>query len=367
MYYIFLIIILLFAIYEVVTNKRNKLIFDVLFVGLTIMLCLRYGQGQDYFSYMYIYYNEPFYNYKEVLSTNDIGFYSLSFLCGTILSLDFEWFVAIIGIISMSLFYRFFTRECEYSILSLFGLYCTAFIVYMTSAMRQGLAMSIYVAFALPYLYEKKWTRYILIVLLCASFHASALILLIAPLFYSMDSRLLKITIIITSLVLMFLGATFFDSSTVNAFLADADHDKIEENTQWVSKIMRTIYMLPILFIVYNVKNEQLQRQINLFICILVIYAVFSFMNDIATRLWGYALPFFWIILSLLKQDKLSFRKNVCHTWYIVLVIMLFFNTLYNDANSYKHGVTMWTFPYFSVFEKQEVHQHMQYYNYLGY
>ncbi len=370
MYYIAFVVLLFFAIVEIITNKKEKQIFDVLFVGLTIMLCLRYGQGQDYFSYMYTYYNEPFYNYKEVLSSNDIGFYSLSYLCKNVMLLNFEWFAAIVGIISMLMFYKFFQRDCNYSILSLFAFYCFVFFIYLTSAIRQGLAMGIYVAFALPYAYDKKWVKYMLVVLISTSFHSSCLILLAVPLFYTLNNRLVKIGIILVSFAIMLFGTNLINLSSINYFLQNTlNHTGISEGDYLEGKIMRIVYTLPILLFLYKFDNEKMQRLFNLYICGLFIYSIFSFIQEIATRLWGYATPFLLAIIFSFRKDVIKFRRNVLLTWYMILAIVVFFNNIshFIEYSYNKQHVTVFTYPYFTVFDKQEAHHHIQYYNYINY
>ena len=123
MYYIIFLTLLFFAIREIYTRKINKQIFNVLFLLLTLMACLRYGQGQDYFAYMFLYNHADnfYFNYKEVLAGSDPGYYILEYFIGHGgLNLDFGWFIAIVSIITMSCWYKFFARDCEYSVLSLF-------------------------------------------------------------------------------------------------------------------------------------------------------------------------------------------------------------------------------------------------------
>ena len=59
------------AFVETLRDKTPKWLLWGVFSLLTAMLCLRYGQGSDYFSYGHIYYELPT-NYFAALEAREI-------------------------------------------------------------------------------------------------------------------------------------------------------------------------------------------------------------------------------------------------------------------------------------------------------
>ena len=103
MYYIPLLILMGFSAFETIRgNKKNRL-FLIAFCGLTLMLCLRYGQGTDYFGYMI--------NYDTRDEHSEIGFVLISQLCRRI-GISYEFFTIIVSLCQMLCLYR---AVCLYS------------------------------------------------------------------------------------------------------------------------------------------------------------------------------------------------------------------------------------------------------------
>ena len=82
LYHIIFIFLLLGAVVEHVRCKTPKRLFWAAGVLLTVFLCLRFGQGQDYFNYANIYYNLPTNPIQALLFTNIHSELGWKFLCG---------------------------------------------------------------------------------------------------------------------------------------------------------------------------------------------------------------------------------------------------------------------------------------------
>lgn len=172
------------AVWEAYRNETPQWLFYGLFGALTAMLCLRYGQGSDYFSYGHIYYELPT-NLLAAFGAKEIhGEWGWKSLCvlGRWLQMPYPAFVLVISLAMMGLYWRFLTRFCEKPLLALLLGWHTLYLTYFFGILRQGLAIALFLGLLLEWLQNRRYPRYVLGCLVCASFHSSALVLLALPL-----------------------------------------------------------------------------------------------------------------------------------------------------------------------------------------
>lgn len=145
---------------------------------LTVLLCLRFGQGTDYVTYHAIYETIPV--------TVDL---SHGYICGyypeigwrlvsavfKLLHIPFQGFAVALGLADMVLLHRFLERYVPQKVAGLFLAYPVLFLVYMVSGLRQGLAICIFLGIALPFYLEKKWIPYAAAVVFAMSFHKAGI------------------------------------------------------------------------------------------------------------------------------------------------------------------------------------------------
>src|ERR1035437_1573173 len=171
MYHIIFIILLLTAIFEKFI-KLDKKITSLIYILLLCFLIFRYGQGSDYFNYIYLIESLAN-NFKAALLnnnigtiTNEIGFTFISYFWIKILNFSPELLVAFISGISFILVYKFIKRYSERPILSLFIFYCVFYLIYPFSAIRQAICLSVFIYYMTPLLYERKYVKYYFLALL---------------------------------------------------------------------------------------------------------------------------------------------------------------------------------------------------------
>ena len=130
-------------------RKSNKIIFEGLFILLTAMAVFRYGQGQDYFGYQLSYDHEvgAGYSLADIFSRGDPGF-RVTMHYAKLLGVSFEMFASFVGLLTMLLFYVFLKKQCKSSVFAFLFFYCVVWIIYVIGALRQGLAMGVWLCFA---------------------------------------------------------------------------------------------------------------------------------------------------------------------------------------------------------------------------
>lgn len=119
--------------------------------------------------------------------------------------LSFPLFKMLVYAVCTILIYKgliaFVSRKDAAFIMALLYIIAPFYLIY-ESAFRQAITISIFI-FSLQYLKEKKYIKYIVIILLAATFHISALLLLILPLFYKWHKRTFFFDISLISIIMV--------------------------------------------------------------------------------------------------------------------------------------------------------------------
>ena len=181
--------------YEKSTSKNAQMVFySVAFLIPFSFLAIRYDIGTDYQHYVDYFY--------KIASGNIVfkepGYLLVNYLL-SYFDLDVQWLFVFFGLFMMLFFYKALPRDGfamgVFLFIALFYLYQGY------SVMRQGLAIAI-MAYAMKYIYHKKFLPYLLWAIFAMMFHLStALILLIMYPFANMRTN--RIVLIIT--IILFL------------------------------------------------------------------------------------------------------------------------------------------------------------------
>lgn len=172
------------AIAEHIRKKTPKGLFVLMYAVLTAMLCLRFGQGTDYFSYASIFRYLP----PDPIAALDATNHSepgWKFLNATfkMIGVSYPIFISILSLGMMALFLRFLNRFCgQKKFLALVLSYHTLYMSYFMSAIRQGVLIAVLLGVLLQWLMDGKFIRFYLVTLLLTTIHSIALIITLLPL-----------------------------------------------------------------------------------------------------------------------------------------------------------------------------------------
>ena len=169
LYHILFACLLLGVFIELSHKETPKVYFNICFSVLTLMLCLRFGQGADYYSYNSIFTTMPL-TLPELLTYRfgkvEIGW---RFLCAAfkLLGCSFPFMIFVLAILEMLLFLRFINRYCKYKLFALFLGYHTFYLTYLFGALRQALVIALFLGLLLEWLLQGKYLRYCVAVCVC--------------------------------------------------------------------------------------------------------------------------------------------------------------------------------------------------------
>lgn len=379
MFYIIIFLILCcFSYCEYKGINLPRFIFELLFSLITVITILRYGQGTDYFSYMYQYYLTPSLgNVSSVFDINTHGEIGYKILSSSFraFGISFVVFVGIIGFITMVLIYKFIKGFSKLPITSLTLFYVLFYLVYVLSGIRQGLALAMFVGIALPFYKKKKYFGFILTILFAATIHSSVLItLLIIPLDKLEISYKIYGTIILVGLIIMI---TNVDIKIIN-LLPDILSSKVLH--YWELKgiplfaLANRLVMLCIILISSHYVNSKapdiiLYKKVYILGFILFILTIKSI--TISSRISIY-MKFLEIILIpnlvfMLKAQGTKFKSLQLWSVSLIIAFVLLLKTLnaFLSEGDYFSNISLFKYPFINVFHRERIWEYREPSKYL--
>lgn len=358
MYYIIYLIILVGALQEAVSHKRNKALFKFAYTALFLLAVFRYGQGQDYFNYEGVYHEVTVYTKQSLLGIfliDDVGYALLNYIAIS-LNFSYELFMAIITTLSMAMFYSFLRNSCNYSMVGLLIFYSVIYMIYPLSITRQGLCMSFFLCFMYPLLQRQQTKKFYLLTLLISTIHASSLIFLLFPTIYKLKaSNMTLLKIFMLSIIFLFFSMNLMSYIPI-AFIQDRMKTYLFEASSnlILAKIVRLVLVLPLLILPPILFKDTLTNKNRLlFYFGFFIYSVLSFSELASSRLWGYFLGIECIIISNLSLSKIKSKLKVLTVYfYIFLSVVLWIKDIDAAIKQGKYkNCTALTYPYVSILE----------------
>lgn len=369
--YLFIgIILTVFSIIEL-TNKGKvpNMLFNACWLLMTVVLCIRFGQGSDYFGYWLNFSSvEASGSYiVNQMGHEELGWYMLSLLFVK-LGLPFTFFVGFVAFVSMVLIYIAINKHAKNKILCLLLFYPEAYLTYCCSGMRQGLVLCFFLAFMIDMLLKKQYKKYYFFSFLMMLFHTAAIVLFVVPTFLQMK---IKVSISwyflapIFSVVLYASGMVVTMSSSVGASESYASG-----SFSFLGLLLRVV-MFFIICKMYNAGvDKKTDLMFNVYHCGFLVYLALFLSSMLSQRL-TVPLKSVEIILipTLLYSNQVSIVRGLKalkakYTGYAFSVIIIMAVMFTKNLNSYiKQGkypehMTVFSYPYVTVFNAQEIYKY---------
>lgn len=368
MFYIIVFLILSLLSYFEYKGKYFKyLTFKNLSVILTIISIIRFGQGSDYFAYLDIYsVVPPISRFSEAAAFEYRVEPTYLFLCSIFKTLDvrFEIFIAIIAIVIMTLIYKFIRDYSKMPITSITIFFALYYLIYVFSAIRQGIAMALFLALGIPFLKDRKYIRFIIVVLIAATMHSSILIvILLIPIFELNISKKLWGTFIAVALLVMATGLDIKIIGLLPQFLSS----RIVVYWGQMSIPLLAIgnRLVVLLLILYFSSKIELDKDTNMmkriYIISFILYILTIKSSVISSRISVYMKVFEIIIIPnmvmLLKNQ--GYYKKAVMLFFVTIILML--GLLVKNLSSfvyegsYNSSVKFYSYPYITIFDKESI------------
>lgn len=360
MYYLILTIGLILAL----LNRR--FLFWIYASIITTMLAIRYGVGSDYFSYEFLYSRlQPTWmlEYKFGIDEQEQGFRVLGAFIKE-MGLTYQQYLTVFAIVTIfftALIMLKYSRNPTLSLMIYFSFY---YLTWPMSGIRQALAMAIGMYFLLQYIEKKNTVKFVIIALILAQVHSSALVLLIFMVISHLNlnkKKLTAISLFSIGLSILPLGLLISNLTVLPVFNRIIPYMDLDMSLSLsildFQSISRLVFLL-FAFIVYERVSSQgpIQKTIiNLYIMSFALYFAMQFSELAAARMsvYGRFLDTIIIVnvLYLLKQSKAQIL-------YLNFVFILCAAYLTKDLNSmtkdFVDGHNRTVTPYVHTFNKED-------------
>ncbi|MDM0488382.1 EpsG family protein [Clostridium perfringens] len=348
-------------------NLKMKYIAGLFFIILTLMSSLRYGSGTDYFSYMWHYNINPTNIVDAVnLSSNmNIG-YRIIMAIAKALNLEFESFIGIISIIIMITYMIIIYKNSKMPMVSILIFYGFYQPIYVNSAIRQGIAMVIFLIAFFRYFKNGKFFKYIILVCLGGLFHYSILIVLIVPFIdylYKKRFKDLKFNIIILliSLISFMLNGEIILVKMASFVGINIPYSSGNSN---VLAIFLRIILITIVFVLYVNSDKRLvsefdKKCIYIYFINTVIFIAVSNMGILSRMIDFLSLLDIFIFancISYLRDKKI--RAIVSFVLIFILAIVFCKDQISFLAQGNYFSNNLFDYPYVSIFNKNDIYKY---------
>ena len=381
MYILVGLVITVFAFLELVNKRfrKSNVIFYLLAILLTCILCFRYGQGTDYIEYQLQFeiIDITAETLVNQLEHGEIGWF-LIMLGFKKIGFSFDWFIIVLSLVMMFFTIKSIKKYSPYKIFSLLLLYPTYYLTYYFSVLRQGLVLCLFICFGINFLIEKKYIRYYILVVILCLFHFSAFLLLLLPFFYRLHKQSIPFLLLVSLMLSIIVGYTGALRIAFQLVGAHTDYLKISISIQGI--ILRLI-VYGLIYYLYSVykdncvhDNETIRYLFNFYTIGVVFFLLLSFSSNLSQRI---TMPIKAIELLLLPMllYKIRFKQWVDNpknknllvhfvnmSSVVSLVIIAIMNVelvkniySYISQGNYFSWVNPFNYPYISIFDKDKI------------
>ena len=351
MWYLFFFLCLLFAsIYQLRTKKEFNKLYYALWLLLTVMLCFRYAQGTDYLTYEFRYYQGDHGMFERG--------YQLLAQIFRLAHMDFSIFVMCIGLINMVCLNRFIKRYSSCTILSLLIAYPTLYLTYFFSALRQGIAISLFLGLMLECLEKKKYIFYYLLAFVAISFHKTSAIFLVVPIGIKFKEKSYYYILALAGIFAAASRGPWFQKLCI--FLFGKQGAAYTKHTSFfIWGTLERCVLFALIYFLYHVTNSK-EKENNFQDLLYKVYFM-GFIGNIAfsqyfgSRLFG-GFKFVEVVLLANLIINIGFRllkQGVMMFMSAYLALMVFKNiTTYIDQGRYG-DISPFEYPYISILNKE--------------
>lgn len=351
------------AVAEHVKKKTPRWLFFLLFAALTAILCLRFGQGTDYFSYASIYRYLP----ADPIAALDARNHSepgWKFLCASfkMLGVSYPIFVSILSLAMMLLLLRFINRFCgERKLLALVILYHTFYMTYLMSTLRQGLVIAVFLGVMLSWLMERKYVRYCLLSVLLATLHSVGIVLLLLPVVNGIHLKVKHMVCLVVVGLLLGLVLSAVDIGVILRQFVDIYYLK-ESELSLVALLERIVSFGVVTFCYYLYlggnepePGDRIHSIYKIYALGILLYGLLMWSPLISSRTI-YVMKVVEVLLICVCISRCKKAGVIVLSYFLLLSGLLYVKNVdsYLDQGRYKNA-TVLDYPYVTIFNQKDI------------
>ncbi len=364
-YHLVFFLLLAGAVAEHFRGKTPKFLFALSFLALAALLCLRFGQGSDYFSYASIY---------RSIGTNPIqAFFSSGhtepgwkMLCSIFQALGavFPVFIFFLSLYMMVMLLRFVNRfggnrKCLMLVLCHHTLYMT----YFMSGLRQAVVVVTFLAILLPWLLEGKYIRYFVGAALLISIHTVALALFLMPLIKGLRFNFRQLVALVAAGFMVGILLSVINVGLILRKLLKVYTYYLTGRNISIFAILERVASFAVVTLCLYVymdgiepkQNDPMLVVFKIYCLGLFIYGVLMWSQLISSRTI-YVFKIVEVVLLCTCIDKCKKSRTLVFLFCIILSSVLYFKNIgsYLTQGGYKNASII-NYPYVTVFNQTDI------------
>ncbi len=327
--YIFLFIIIITGIisFDFVQKKQTKKMVVIFIIGFIILFqgLRSFDVGRDLQNYMRNYYSLESFSIIDLFKYNDSEY--LYFLVGkffNFLNLDFRIMLFFTSFMTYGLLGIMSYKYSKNPVMSIFIFITLGLFVFSLSGLRQSIAIGISLI-AFHYIKNKKFIKYLILIIIAALFHESAIFTLPIYFLYNAKKRSNLQLASIPIFIIVFIFRQ--EITTYITHLYNPDHNIIETGARNMMLLFIIIYIAS-MYVTKITDNDFVYRlQRILFAAILVqMMATYSqTVSRLGYYYYSYLILLIPELISLIKEKEYKFALQSA---FIVVFTLLFFNNI---------------------------------------
>ena len=341
-------------------NTFIRIYTFTVYAVIAAMLCLRFGQGTDYFSYRSMFdavstfdgllsyhHGEPLWLFLCYVFNNAAELLEIGRGGG-----GFTLFIAAVSLAEMAMIWNFIRRCSANFAMSVMLFLPVTFMIYFCNLLRQGLAMSIFMCYGTRYIERKEWSRYIFICIILSMIHTVSMIYFAVPvvLRFRLDS------IIIGSIMCAFVGM-------IVLVLLEGIIPYIGANDQgYVAPVERLLSFMVICVVyrsLYGRKNVAWWMKLYCFGTGLYFVCLSSSLLSSRLAACFKALEMIIVPALMTRRSKYRFMLEI---YFFVLSAIMFAHSIYGEAvNGGYASSNPIEYPYVSIFNARDIYNYRMY------
>jgi hypothetical protein len=328
-------------LYEKSEDSKRVVFYGMAFLVPLVFISLRFNMGTDYPNYVEIFYDIASGNYLRTEPA-----YTLLNIVVYELGLDVQWVFSVMGFLTLLFTYKSFPKDGFAFAVFLFIL--IHYFIGSFHMIRQGLATAI-MAYAMIYIYEKNFLKFVFFTVLATAFHLATGVILFTTYFFANKkiNRFVLIFIIMLAFIIVQQGLLTKGATTVinviapaySYYLSGRFGASVEGSYGMVAPLMQALIAISVIF--FRERIIEKYPIANIYINLYVLYIVFYFFRfeiNIFNRLqYAFVYPF---ILSLVYFSKTFHAKGRVFILLLLglLYYMIFLRFIYNGDINDEHS-----------------------------
>jgi len=306
------------------------------------------------FNFKEALYNPSWYIFNGISKSINDSFYTFQFLHAIVVNVVIFWFID-----------KYAVKR--YAVLPFyFFLY---FVYFNMEILRESLAIAVFLT-ALPAFFNKNWIKYYVLALLAMSFHNSAMVILVFPLFYLKLGIRYQILIFILSCIItsVLVSGNFLFMLGLDKIFGSNSLFYLNKEMNLSGSIFQLLKLVPVYCIYYVSIKKKLETNFDKFIFPYIIIGiasafipgVYRFMNYFAIPILIYCVNQLYVFYTRRQINAMSFFKIQ-----LSMLIIVFFQVYYLLGDESESTRVMGArkfelyIPYYTIFNEQ-IHENRE-------